>query len=371
MDDTCICGNSVDGNGTRCSRCMALRILDLEMDATEEQIKDAYRTLVKVWHPDRFQTDKSLREAAEAKLKDINTAFKFLSSIPSNSRPRTRVKPAPAERYQAPREDPNETRPSQDAAAQFTESVRSSSRSILPAFKNVFKIAALLLALLLCRYVWIAFNGPAPSTAAIFSAYSYGKDTLLSRLQEPKRRFIEAVEEDLVRVGFLNSMPASPASPQASEPESQIPQKTPGKAATRLQSGTETAQRKIHSLITIGSTREEVVEQMGPPTASSDDKLVYGRSDLYLKDGAVTGWNIDPVSNPIRVKLWPQSAVDTSQEYFTVDSTKDDVPVIQGTPTAFSKDRFVYGGSEVDFQNDRVVRWKNDPASIPLRARMP
>jgi hypothetical protein len=92
---------------------------------------------------------------------------------------------------------------------------------------------------------------------------------------------------------------------------------------------------------------------------------------LYLKNGSVTGWKIDPVSNPIRVKLWPEHPVDTSQEYFTIDSTMDDVLVIQGTPTAFSNDKFEYGGSEVDFKRNRVVGWKNDLGSIPLKARMP
>jgi hypothetical protein len=63
--------------------------------------------------------------------------------------------------------------------------------------------------------------------------------------------------------------------------------------------------------------------------------------------------------------------VDTSQDYFTVDSTKDDVLVVQGTPTAFSTDKFEYGGSEVYFHNNRVVRWKNDLASIPLKVKNP
>jgi hypothetical protein len=371
MNDTCICGNPADGNGTRCSRCMALRILDLEMDATEEQIRDTYRTMVKVWHPDRFQSDKSLRDSAEAKLKDINTAFKYLSSTPAGSRPRPHGKPTPVERYQAPREDPNDSRSSRDAAIQFAQSSTSPSRSILPAFKTLFKFVGLLLVILLCRYTWIAFNGPEPSTAAIASAYSVGKDTVLSRLEEPKRKFIEAVERDLVRVGFLNSMPVPPHSQQAPGTESQTQQKTPGKAIARLRSGTGTTSRTIYSLITVGSTESEVIEQLGNPTAASEDKLAYGKSELYLKDGAVIGWNIDPVSNPIHVKLWPQAPVDTSQEYFTLDSSKDDVLVIQGTPTAFSKDKFMYGSSEIDFQNDRVTHWKNDPASISLRARMP
>jgi len=43
--------------------------------------------------------------------------------------------------------------------------------------------------------------------------------------------------------------------------------------------------------------------------------------------------------------------------------------VVQGTPTAFSDDKYEYGGSEVYFRNDRVVNWKNDIGSIPLKVR--
>jgi hypothetical protein len=125
--------------------------------------------------------------------------------------------------------------------------------------------------------------------------------------------------------------------------------------------------RTIHSFLTVGSTRDEVLAQQGPPTSSSEDKLVYGNSELYFKNNLVTGWRIDLASNPIRVKLWPQTAVDPDLAYFTTGSTKDEVLVVQGTPTAFSEDKFDYGRSEVYFRNDRVVNWKDDPGSVPLK----
>jgi PEGA domain-containing protein/DnaJ-like protein len=53
----------------------ALRVLGLEPGATEQAVKDAYRDLVKVWHPDRFGSDARLREKAQDKLKEVNAAF--------------------------------------------------------------------------------------------------------------------------------------------------------------------------------------------------------------------------------------------------------------------------------------------------------
>ena len=41
-------------------------------------LEDAYRTLVKVWHPDRFQIDLKLKIAADEKLKEINAAHDYL-----------------------------------------------------------------------------------------------------------------------------------------------------------------------------------------------------------------------------------------------------------------------------------------------------
>src|SRR4051812_44861966 len=54
------------------------RILGLESASTESEIRQAYRDLVKVWHPDRFAHDERLRLIAQEKLKEINGAYEFL-----------------------------------------------------------------------------------------------------------------------------------------------------------------------------------------------------------------------------------------------------------------------------------------------------
>jgi len=56
----------------------ALEVLGLDDGATAATIKEAYRDLVKVWHPDRFGSDARLREKAEEKLKEINLAYQTL-----------------------------------------------------------------------------------------------------------------------------------------------------------------------------------------------------------------------------------------------------------------------------------------------------
>lgn len=57
-----------------------LRILELESDATLEDVRRAYRDMVSVWHPDRFVGNERLREKAESKIRLFNEAHARLVS---------------------------------------------------------------------------------------------------------------------------------------------------------------------------------------------------------------------------------------------------------------------------------------------------
>ncbi len=61
-------------------------ILGIDSDASLKEIKDAYRDLIKVWHPDRFSHDPKLRAKASGKLKSINEAYeKILSELDNDN----------------------------------------------------------------------------------------------------------------------------------------------------------------------------------------------------------------------------------------------------------------------------------------------
>jgi uncharacterized protein YjbI with pentapeptide repeats len=53
-------------------------VLGLEPGANPEQIKEAWRDLVQVWHPDRFGGNDRLQQKAQEKLKQINQAYEKL-----------------------------------------------------------------------------------------------------------------------------------------------------------------------------------------------------------------------------------------------------------------------------------------------------
>lgn len=54
------------------------QVLEIRVGASKDEIKQAYRNLAKVWHPDRFVHEPALQRHAEEKLKQINRAYEFL-----------------------------------------------------------------------------------------------------------------------------------------------------------------------------------------------------------------------------------------------------------------------------------------------------
>jgi curved DNA-binding protein CbpA len=69
----------------------AYSILELKPGASPTQVKQAYRKLVKIWHPDRFSHPQKKQEAEE-KIKQINEAYnKLKSDLPSSADPPTQT----------------------------------------------------------------------------------------------------------------------------------------------------------------------------------------------------------------------------------------------------------------------------------------
>lgn len=69
------------------------RELDLEPGANLDAIRQSYRQLVKVWHPDRFDTDRNLQAVANEKLKKINFAYAALLAYVADGESSTQSPP--------------------------------------------------------------------------------------------------------------------------------------------------------------------------------------------------------------------------------------------------------------------------------------
>jgi len=368
----CSCGSIFNERGLQCARCEALQVLGLGKDATENEIGTAYRLFVKAWSPEAMQGDEALKLAAQNKLADMHAAYEYLS-MTSTERSEHERPVYLTSRAAPPEATPETMQAPQRASAGYTTLVvvptppPPKGPTLWQRIKAIYRfwrrirvllwLATIIFVLLTGRSIRDYFKTERARSEQAAGLNAAGNPDASNPAGAPKED-----SQDAARREGQGSAARSSASAVGGGSQTQ-------RAGARQPTNGQGQTRKIYSYLTVGSTRDEVLAQQGPPTASSDDKLVYGKSELYFKNNLVTGWRIDLASTPIRVKLWPQSAVDPDLAYFTAGSTKDEVLVVQGTPTAFSDDKYEYGGSEVFFRNDRVVNWKNDIGSIPLKVR--
>ncbi|NDV42284.1 TerB family tellurite resistance protein [Flagellimonas sediminis] len=57
----------------------AYRILEIERNATDDEVKKAYRTMAKKYHPDRVVTEnEAIRKGAEEKFKEVQKAYETI-----------------------------------------------------------------------------------------------------------------------------------------------------------------------------------------------------------------------------------------------------------------------------------------------------
>lgn len=60
-------------------RCF--EILEIEPDSSRSEVKQAYRDLASIWHPDRYTHNTRLHRKAEKKLKELNLAYETVLSF--------------------------------------------------------------------------------------------------------------------------------------------------------------------------------------------------------------------------------------------------------------------------------------------------
>lgn len=95
------------------------RLFGLNPGASEEEIKEAYKDLIKVWHPDRISNNPRLKEKANAKLREINLAYEVLKAYiagKSESFRATGERGTRADSQPPPREHPPKSEKEQGAS---------------------------------------------------------------------------------------------------------------------------------------------------------------------------------------------------------------------------------------------------------------
>ncbi len=63
------------------------KVLELEKTNSWQEVKQAYRDIVYVWHPDRLENNDRIKKKAQKKLQDINLAYEILQNHLSDKLP--------------------------------------------------------------------------------------------------------------------------------------------------------------------------------------------------------------------------------------------------------------------------------------------
>jgi hypothetical protein len=274
-----------------CDRCTALTALGLTRDATQAEIRDAYRTLAKVWHPDRFQDDEQLRGKAEEKIKEINSAYQLLTTTPAGD-PKSRPSDSQSEPDQAG--ETAESDPSASPGNRFPETSRVkpprrttrgvSRTSLSIAFLIVFAVGA-----------WLILRNPnAPEVSAPRPANSATSAAASVASGNPP----ETATRESATAGATNRTNGSAASADKAPPQS----RKNAAASEEPSLVVYPADDPRTPYFTVGSTRNDVLRLQGKPSAIENDSFEYGRSTVYFKNGRVQSWHADPDS-PLRARM--------------------------------------------------------------------
>ncbi|HLC42841.1 MAG TPA: J domain-containing protein [Methylomirabilota bacterium] len=364
--------------------------LGLRPGASPDEIRQAYRNLVKVWHPDRFSDDR-LRQNAEEKLKEINEAYNRLR----HARP-----PRPDDSTTTRRADHRErgvSSPHQTAPHRREGPPRRVRKRPDPIRKRV-SLARVLGAVLLILAVWYVAESAVPHLREwlaenIYKAAFEAPEAEIGN--EPDQQdtgTITAATQPPVQSEFQITLPLSLPTRYftigSTRAEVEAIQGAPDRISgdtfhygtshvlfhgdrvvswnnsyPRLKVQLRAASPTTKTHYTVGSTKDEVVAIQGTPDRFTGDSLHYGTSEVLFQGGAVVGWkNNFP---KLKVQLLPARPATTDS--FTIGSTKDEVLALQGTPDRFTSEAFQYGTSEVLFKNDRVVSWTNSYPRLRVR----
>jgi len=116
------------------------------------------------------------------------------------------------------------------------------------------------------------------------------------------------------------------------------------------------AQALRKDFFSIGSSEDDVMAVMGPPREIVDDRWWYGSSNVDFKSGRVVNF-YNSIHGELKVKM--QGAPRNRPAHLAKGITKDEVLQLQGTPSRLAGNRWYYGSSWVDFQDDRVSDYFN------------
>lgn len=122
------------------------------------------------------------------------------------------------------------------------------------------------------------------------------------------------------------------------------------------------SKKKNASLITLGSSQQDVVYAMGTPTSMMGNSWGYGLSSIEFYSGKVIGWY--DIDNNLKVSLGNKKK---NAPLITVGSSQQDVIDAIGTPTSIMGNTWGYGLSSIEFYENKVTGWYNTEGNLRIK----
>ena len=357
------------------TREQALKALELRGGASFQEIKQAYRDLALVWHPDRFVHNARLQEKASARLKEINSAYDVLQSYeaghsrahePRSKRTGSKHDASGTEQSGTQRQESHTKNHDTRSSAEQTESQNSRNKG--DRSNQTLRRAVL---------VGCVFAVP---LFALFLDHQRSLDSLQRELidlpiisegnSRPEEWTIDQVQayrpttrRDESGASAADTAAAPPADLEIGSADSVL-------AVQELEIRASGAV-DLYETFTRGSHQDDVLRIQGTPSSINrylplgHEVWNYGSStvEISLRDGRVTEWSN---RGNLRVRLDAGPNV-TDAETFTRGSHQDDVLRIQGTPSSINRylplghEVWNYGSStvEISLRDGRLTEWSN------------
>jgi len=335
----------------------ALKHLGLEKSADANDVKQAYRDLAKIWHPDRFQNDERVGAKAEAQIKIINEAktvalayiekyghFRHVRDENAGAgmgfeppkpppryrtqqeRPRPRPEPKKEPPKPPPKKEPPKPPPKTKKRREPEPDIFDDSMSFgdfLPGATTLFVVAILI--------TLVGF---------FFMLGSSLFDSPVDRYKEfTQQTSLEA--EAQLKVKQREAAERARAQAKAEKPAPVVEEVV------------------VDTFFTLGSDKEWVSTVQGPPLQIQGPEWRYGFSTVQFNGNQVISWSSSEL-NPLKVGMILDPNKFYSDRYFGTGSRKDEVAAIQGAPDIIEPTRWTYGEAWVEFDADTVVTWEND-----------
>jgi len=334
----------------------SFEILGIAYGSGPEAIHQAYRDMVRVWHPDRFSHDARLQKIAEDKVREINLAYEVLQPHCGIETVHLAPVDPPVDQLALPLDSPEPS---------FTYHWPRDFRrppNVVESSIPLEKFDMATRAKQLAANFWSQYR----SLSWGRGAQLFGLLVVLFLLVRREVQIgVETLNQNLpaVDVAVLESGGALTASTAPNT----VPQPAvnPSLAAVPVEDQERRESTFDPTAFTLGSTRDEVIALQGAPDRTTATSFHFGSSDVYFDEfGKVVGW----ANSKPRLKVALRPAAPTSNEFFTLGSTVDEVVAMQGTPDILSKDSYHYGSSEVNLEGSQVVGWSN--AGRNLKAKL-